>query len=256
MAADLGASTYLVDGTDLQDADTELTHDGSGLWDGLTEDIGTSAAAGVDGADVAGGVFRPFVLSTMFTVRGATREAAWAGVRALRRRCKPGRTVILTRRMPDPEGSDANIDVTTTGRRQGSRPTWLGLRGITVDIDWLITGGPWIGAQVSIVNAAGTQAIKGDLRTQKVTATLSAGAVNPTVANTTNGFSFTWTGTVPTGGVKVDVVQRRATKLSDSTDVSSALSWSKVAPFQLDPGDNVITVSSGTCDLDYFPAYE
>jgi hypothetical protein len=61
---------------------------------------------------------------------------------------------------------------------------------------------------------------------------------------------------VPTGGVTVDVETRRATKVSDSSDVSSALRWAKAVPFQLDAGSNVITVSSGTCALSYYPAYQ
>jgi hypothetical protein len=256
MPASLAASTFLVDGVDVLATGVTLAHDGAGVWDGLEEDVSVATYAGVDGGTVAGGDFRPYVRSVEFLVRGADYDTTWARIRALRRRCKPGQTVTLTRQMPDQEGVDTNASLTTTAHRQTDRVMWAAPGLASVDVDWLIVGGPWSGAQVTITNAAGTRTILGDLRTQKVTATLSAGAVNPTVANTTNGFSFTWTGTVPTGGVEVDVVQRKATKLSDSSDVSSALTWAKVAPFQLNPGDNVITVSSGTCDLAYYPAYE
>jgi hypothetical protein len=255
MAASLKASAYLVDGVALAASGVDLTHDGGGLWTGQTQDIDVAEAAGFDGGTIAGGLFRPYTHSTLYLVRGATFDAVWASIRALRRRCKPGRTVTLTRQMPDPEGSDANISLTTTGRRQTDRVEWLGAQA-QIDIDWLITGGPWLGASVTVSSIAGTVTALGDLPARKMTATLSAGAANPVVTNTTNGYTFRYVGTVPTGGVTVDVQARKATKVSDSSDVSSALKWSKRDPFRLDPGANAITVSAGTCALTYYPAYE
>lgn len=260
MAADLKTSAYLVDGADLAAADCYLSHEGAGLWEGQSEEIGVATSAGMDGGTIAGGIFKPFTHSMLYVVEAADALSVWAGIRALRRRCKPGRTVTLTRRSPDPEGADGNVDLTTTGRRQGApRVTWLGKNTkAQVDLDWLITGGPWIGDAVTVADASGTHAIKGDLRTRKIIATLSAGAVDPVVTNTTpgNGYSFRYIGIIPAGGVEVDVMTRRATGLTGAVDLSLNLRWSKAAPFQLDPGDNVITVSSGTCALSYYPAYE
>jgi hypothetical protein len=253
MAADLKASTYLVDGDDLQVSGVELLHDGAGLWAGLAEDIGVSTAAGRDGGIVAGGVCPPFTLSTLFEIRDTDAQAVWAAVVALRRRCKMRRTVTLTRRMPDPDGSDANIDVTTTARRQTDRPEWIERNNrLQLDIDWLITGGPWLGASVAIP-AVGTVTVKGDLPTRHITATLSAGAANPVVTNASNGYTFRFVGTVPTGGVVVDVLARKAT--GTAGDLSSALKWSKDDPFQLDPGPQTLTVSDGTASFTYSPAY-
>jgi len=255
MPADLKASTYLVDGVDLETTDVALTHDGNGLWVGVAEDIGVAQYAGIDGGIVGGGVVPPFTHSTMFIIRGTGFADVWSKIVALRRRCKPRRTVTLTRRMPDPDGTDANTDATTTARQQGApRVDWAGGSAATVDIDWLITGGPWLGASVAIA-AVGTVTIKGDLPTRAITATLSAGAVNPVITNTSNLYTFRYVGTVPTGGVLVDVRTRKATAITGSVDVSSALKWSKDAPFQLDPGSQTLTVSAGTASFTYLPAY-
>jgi hypothetical protein len=233
-----------------------LTHDGAGLWSGVTEDVDVATFNGLDGGTIAGGLFRPFSHSTMYVVRAADADAVWAAIRSLRRRCKPGQTVTLTRQMPDPDGTAANTDHTATARRVADRVSWLGNSAAGVDIDWLITGGPWLGSSVTIASAAGTQTIIGDLPARKITATLSAGAVNPVITNTTNGYTFRYVGTVPTGGVTVDVLTRKATRVSDSGDVSSALKWSKRDPFKLVPGSNAITVSAGTLALTYYPAYQ
>jgi hypothetical protein len=257
VTASLKASAYLVDGVALAATGVALTHDGGGLWSGQEEAVDVATSAGLDGGTIAGGLFQPYTHSTMYLVRGSSFDDTWAKIRALRRRCKPGQTVTLTRQMPDPEGSDANIDLTTTGRRVTDRPDWLGAQA-QIDIDWLITGGPWLGSSVTIASAAGTQTILGDLPARKITATLSAGAVNPVITNTStgNGYTFRYVGTVPTGGVTVDVLTRKATRVSDSGDVSLALKWSKRDPFKLNAGANTITVSSGTCALTYYPAYQ
>jgi hypothetical protein len=255
MSASLQASTYLVDGTDLQVSGVELLHDGSGLWSGIAENIGVATSAGANGGRITGGVLPPFTHSTMFEVTAANAQAVWAAVVALRRRCKPGRTVTLTRRMPDPDGTDANTDATTTGRMQGDpRVAWIEKNNrAQVDIDWLITGGPWYGASESIA-AVGAVTVKGDSPTRKITATLSGGAANPVVSNT-NGYSFRYVGTVPTGGVLVDVLARTATGITGSVPLTANLRWAKDDPFQLDPGAQTLAVSAGTASFTYYPAY-
>lgn len=254
MPSDLQASAFLVDGAALAAADVELTHDGAGLWAGLTEEIGVVTPAGVSGADISGGLVRPFTLSTMYAVRGDDHASVWAAIVALRRRCKPGRTVTLTRTMPDPDGTDTNVNHTATARRQMDRVQWLGATEATIDIDWLVTEGGWRGSSTSI-GAVGSVSVKGDASTRWITATLAAGAANPVVTNSGNTYTFRYVGTVPTGGVLVDVATRRATRLSDSADVSSLLRWSKDAPFQLDPGAQTLTISSGSASFTYYPAY-
>lgn len=252
MAADLQASAYLVDGTDLAVAGCDLTHDGSGLWSGRSEDVSLSEQVGAE-ADIVGGLYRPTSHSTMYEIRGDGFDAVWAAVVALRRRCKPGRTVTLTRTMPDPDGTAANTSHTTQARRQGDRVEWLGDSMALVDIDWTVSR-IWHGSSVSI-GAVGAVTVKGDSPTRRITVTLAAGAVNPIVTNTTNGYTFRYVGTVPTGGVTVDVVNRRASKVSDSSDVSSAMRWSKGDLLVLDPGSNTLTISTGSASLAYLPAY-
>lgn len=254
MVADLSASGYLVDGVALAATGVRLTHDGAGLWSGFSESIGVSTAAGVDGGVVGGGVVPPFTLSTMYQIRANGFDAVWESIVALRRRCKPRQTVTLTRQMPDPDGTDANTNLTTTARRQADRIVWYGSDVASVDIDWLITGGPFLGASEAIA-AVGAVTVKGDVPTVAITATLSAGAVDPVVANSGNGYLFRYVGTVPAGGVLVDVRNRTATRIADSVDVSSALRWSKADLFQLDPGGQTITTTDGTVSFTYLPAY-
>lgn len=256
MAADISASAYLVDGVDLAIAgEVELTHDGAGLWSGLSETIGVSTAPGVDGGSIDGGVFNPYMHSTMYTVRGATIEEAWAGVVALRRRCKAGRTVTLTRLMPDPEGTDANVPHTTTARRQVDRPVWLGKRGMVVDIDWQIADAPWYGAAVAIADAAGTHDVDGDLDTHRMTITLAAGAAR-TITNSTNGHWLTFGAVVPAGGVLIDVEAHTAHAITGGADLSGSLSWGKAYPMRLNAGSNTLTVSAGSASISYQPAYQ
>lgn len=255
MTADLGSSAWKVDGTDLAIAGSVvLTHDGSGLWDGQGEDITVVTYPGVNEGTIAGGRFSPYTRSTMYQVKAARYDATWAAMRALRRRCKPGRTITLTRVMPDPEGTDTNVSATTTARRQGDRPSWTTGGIAHLDIDWLITGGPFLAPAVSIPSAGGTQSVYGDVPTRKMTVTLAAGAAR-TVTNTTNGFWFTFGTTVPSGGIVVDVAQRTATAITGGADYSAYLSWGKAAPFQLEPGSNVLTVSAGSASISYQPAY-
>lgn len=255
MSADIGATAWLVDGADLAVAGVELLHDGAGLWDGFSEEAVVSSPPGFDGALDTGGRFPAYVRSMAYEVVAVDPKAAWAAIVALRRRCKPGRPVTLGRVMPDPEGTDANTTLTSTARRQGDRIVWVGKNNrAQVDIDWLITGGPFYGPSTNIASAAGTTSVKGDVRTRKMTLTLAAGAAR-TVTNTTNGHWFTFGTTVPTGGVLVDVLARTAKAITGGTDLSRYLSWGKVHPFQLEADSNTITVSAGSASIDYQPAY-
>ena len=253
MTADLTASAYLADGVALAASGVELTHDGAGLWSGLAENVAVDTFPGLDGGGFFGGTYPPFTLSTMYTVRGSSGEDAWAKAVALRRRCKPGRTITMTRQMPDPDGTAANTSHTTTARRLTDRPEWLAKTGLVLDIDWLVNA-PWYGAAVAISDIAGTHTVAGDTRTRRMTVTLAAGAAR-TITNTTNGFWFTYSGTVPTGGILVDVEAQTATVISSGLDVSVYLSFGKVVPMQLEAGANVFTVSSGAASISYQPAY-
>lgn len=257
MAADLSASTYFVDGVDLQiDGVVELTHDGAGLWSGLTEEIGVDTTPGVNGGQITDGVFRPYVHYMLFNIHGDGFDEVWAAIRALRRRCKPGRTVTLVRQVPDPEGTDTNVDHTTTARRVNApRVSWEGPDAAVVDIDWLIADTPWHGDAVAIADAAGTHDIDGDLATHRMEITLPEGPAR-TITNTTNGHWLTFSTGTPVGGTLIDVEAQTATNIISGADVSQYLSWGKTHPMRLNPGSNTLTVSAGTASISYQPAYE
>lgn len=252
MVASLAASTYLVDATDLQTTTVRLHHDGAGLWAGLTETVSSEAPPGIEGGFITGGLFRPYVLSTMFIIRGTGFDDVWAQIVALRRRCKPGRTVTLTRQMPDPDGTATNTSLTTTARRQTDRLTWRGDMIALLDVDWFITE-PWHGPSVTIASGAGTHTILGDIRTSRMTITLAAGAAR-TIVND-NGYLFQFLATVPAGGVLVDVEACTATAITGGADMSSPLAWSKDALMRFEAGTNVLITDAGTFSVAYQPAY-
>ena len=182
---------------------------------------------------------------------------SWIGLndayRELRMLCKPDRPSVLTRRMEFSSGQEEHtanaklLDIAVT------RPVTNVLKCL---VEFSILDGCWFGPQESIAAfASASPTIKGDVRTLKITATLSAGAVSPVVTNNENQYSFSYVGTVPAGGVAVDVLNRRAKRISDNGDVSLNLKWAKPQIFRLEPGANSINTTSGTVALDYSPAY-
>jgi hypothetical protein len=182
---------------------------------------------------------------------GATLAATEDKIATLKAGLRLNRSQTVTRRKIVGAG---NLDTTQTAIVRSAEERWLNETTCTLLIAVETIDGPWFGASESIA-AVGTVTIKGDSPTRAITATLSAGAVNPVVTNTTNGYTFRYVGTVPAGGVTVDIRTRKATKVSDSSDVSSALKWSKSDPFQLDPGSQTLTISTGTASFTYLPAY-
>lgn len=256
MSTNLDSSAVKVDGTDLAVAGVQLLWEGS-LFDAYEDTFDEVSYPGFDQSDASEGFARPTTWSVRYRVTGSDLDDTWAKIRALRRRTKPGKKVQLTRYMVGGE-SNTLVSLLTYGRRIGDTIAWPDENDqqAIVATDFRLLGFWYPSAATSISSAAGTQSIAGDRPTRKMTATLSAGAANPVVTNSTNGYTFRYVGTVPTGGVAVDIEARRATKVSDSSDVSSALKWSKAAPFQLDAGSNTITVSAGTCALSYYPAYQ
>jgi hypothetical protein len=184
-------------------------------------------------------------------------DGSWKGLndafRALRLACKPGRRVTLTRRMEFTTGQEEH---TASARLLDLVPTRPDPEVMECLVEFRLLDGCFFGAsEVVAAFSSSSPSVKGHYRTLRITATLSSGAASPTVENTLNDYSFSYVGSVPTGGVSIDVLNRRATKVSDSSDVSGNLRWAKSHPFRLEPGANPITVSSGTVAFSYQPAY-
>lgn len=245
------SGTLLFSGTDLASL-VDVVEDLSDFWTGADSRGDLSMSAGASGATASSRPVDSKVRTAQVTMADAATLAATEDkIAALKAVLRPGRPQTVTRRKVTGAG---NLDTTQTAIvRPAIEERWLTATGCTLLIAVETLDGPWYGASESIA-AAGTVTVKGDLSTRSITATLSAGAVNPVITNT-NGYTFRYVGTVPAGGVTVDVKARKATKVSDSSDVSSALKWSKDAPFQLDPGSQAITVSAGTVSFTYLPAY-
>jgi hypothetical protein len=246
------SGTLLFSGTDLATL-VDVVEDLSDFWSGSDPRGELPTYAGTSGA-VA--VRRPTDAKVRSGQVSITDEATLAAtedrVATFKAALKPGQAQTVTRRKVTGTG---NLDTTQTGIvRPAIEERWLSETTCTLIFAVETLDGPWYGPSESIA-AAGTVTVKGDVSTRSITATLAAGAADPVVTNTTNGYTFRFVGTVPTGGVTVDVKARKATKVSDSSDVSSSLKWSKDGPFQLDPGSQTITVSAGTVSFTYLPAY-
>jgi hypothetical protein len=215
--------------------------------------------AGIDGAGYSDQPFDPGLLSFEIMLapdcgsEAAQRSNLNTRFRNLRTICRPDRLSTLTRRMSFDSGNETH---TANGKLLSITPNHYGPEAMSCLVEFIILDGCWFGGSEAVgAGSAITPTIKGDTRTYHITAVLSAGAVNPVVTNVTNGYSFSYVGTVPTGGVSVDVLTRQAKRVSDNGDVSLSLRWAKAQPFRLDPGVNTITDSSGTVALTYYPAY-
>jgi hypothetical protein len=246
------SGTLLFSGTDIATL-VDVVEDLSDFWSGADSRGDLPTYAGTSGATATRRPTDSKVRTGQVTITdGATLAATEDRVAALKAVLRPGQSQTVTRRKVTGTG---NLDTTQTAIvRPAIEERWLSDTTCTLIFAVETVDGPWYGASQSI-GAAGTVTVKGDVPTRSITATLSAGAANPVVTNTTNGYNFRYVGTVPTGGVTVDVRARKATKVSDSSDVSSSLKWSKDAPFQLDPGSQTITVSAGSVSFTYLPAY-
>ncbi len=214
--------------------------------------------SGIDGAGYSDQPLNPGLLSFEIMLdpdcgsEAAQRSNLNTRYRNLRLICRPDRLSALTRRMSFDSGNETH---TANGKLLSITPNHYGPEVMSCLVEFTILDGCWFGTLESVnAGASITPTIKGDVRTHHVSLVLSEGAVNPVVSNA-NGYTVSYVGTVPTGGVSVDCFNRRATRISDSVDVSSNLRWTKGQAMRLDPGGNTITTSSGTVSLTYYPAY-
>lgn len=254
MSTLLDSTTVKVDGTDLAATGVSTAWSGS-VFDAIDPAFDTIGYPGADQLDIAEGAAHSSTWTVRHKIVGTDLDDAWAKIRALRRRTKPGKKVQLTRYMPGGE-SGSLVSLLTYGQRLGDTVAWSDENDhqAVVATDFLLLGFWYPSSSTAIASAAGTQSIDGDIRTRKMTVTLAAGSAR-TVTNTTNGYWFTYSGSVPSS-IVVDIEARTATLVSGSLDVSMYLSWGKTYPMQLEPGTNVLAVSSGAAAIAYYPAYQ
>lgn len=245
----MSTGALLFSGTDL--ASVCIVEDLSDFWSAADPRGELPVYAGKSGAAAQRRPVASRVASGQVSVVADTLAATEDAVAAVKALLKIGQAQTATRRKVTGAG---NLDTTQTVIARGPAERWQGNGLCTLILAVETIDGPWYGASTAI-SAVGTVTVKGDSSTRAITATISGGAVNPVVTNTTNGYTFRYVGTVPTGGVLVDVKARTATAVTGGANLSSSLKWSKDAPFQLDPGSQTLTTSTGTVSFTYLPAY-
>lgn len=244
----MSTGTLLFGGTDL--ASLCIIEDLSDFWSSSDARGDLPTFPGLPGALALQRPVSSKVASGRVTYVADTLAEVEDGVAAVKALLRRGVQQTVTRRKVTGTG---NLDATQTVIVRTVEERWLGGAACTLLFGAELCDGVWYGSSVNIASAAGTQSIAGEEPTRRMTITLATGAAR-TVTNTTNGYAFTYSNSVPTGGVVVDVEARTAEKVTGG-DVSSNLSWSKVHPFQLEAGSNTITLNAGTASIDYQPAY-
>lgn len=246
-----GEISLLIDGINLEDV-TDCV-EGPVVWpyQGWAQRGDFPVFQGIDGAGYVNQPYAIGVLPVQITLRapacsGMSGESLMTAVDELREACRPDRLVTLTRQ-------GAAFTHTTFAKFLNITPGRPLKTIMSCLVEWTLLD-LWHSTPVTGL-AAGTHSIQGSTRTTRIWVTLSAGAVNPQVTNTTNGFWFKYNGTVPTGGVRVDIEAKTARRLSNNADVSSALQWGKTHLMRLESESQVLTTTSGTISLDYAPAY-
>lgn len=239
--------TIKVDGTDVQTAARILQ-----VWEDVhsTPDLRGSLIE-FPTRDGSINVDQPFsskILGIGLLVRGGAPDVTGFNdqYRTLRRLCKPGRTVTLTKELSYSTGNEVYTQLAKLRSLSPKQETPADYR---VLVEFTLLDGLWFGSAVVI--AAGTSTVTGDVRTRRMTITLSAGT-NPTVTNSTNGYALTYTGSTATA-VVIDVENMTATQ--GASDVSGNLTWTKDFPMQLEAGSNTLAISSGTLSVSYQPAF-
>lgn len=240
--------TILVDGVDVASAARIVK-----VWEGVH--VGAEQRGELltyPGRDGQVDVDQPFdatVLSLGLIVRGGSGEVTGFNdqYRTLRRLCKPGKTVTLTKQL---SYSTGNEEYTATGKLLRITPGQLTPADYRAVVEFLNLDGLWYGAPTAIGTGAVT--VAGDVRTQRMTITLTGAGSSKTLTNTTNGWSLTYAGTTASS-VVIDVEAMTATQ--GGVDKSSLLSWTKGMPMRLEPGANTLTISAGAAAISYRPAF-
>lgn len=245
--------TILIDGTDLATS-ARIVQAWGGVHAAPANRGQGFTLAGRDGVlDDTDRPFEPGILSLGLLVRGTSDVTGFNDAyRTLKRLVKPGSRVTLTRRLSYGTGTE---DHTATARyASGLEPEMLTPADGRMVLTFTILDGLWYGSAASLTGITGTSSktATGDVRTHRMTVTLSGGT-NQTLTNAATGHSFTYTGSSSTS-VVIDVEAMTATQ--GGTDVSANLTWTKTHPFRLVPGaQNLTLTGGGSASISYQPAY-
>jgi phage-related protein len=242
----MARDTLLIDGTDISTTARILAGDSDWL---ASPDLKGSLALfpAADGEVNSDQPFAPFSFPVRLQIIAATPTALNDEYRTLKRLCKVGQTITLTKRVQFGTGQE---DYTATAKLIQITPSPETGRSMRVALQFSILDGLWYGPIPAAIGT-GVVAVDGDVRTQRLSIALSGGT-NPTLTNSTNGWSMTYTGSTATT-VTVSVLAMTASQAG--VDVSHNLSWNKTYPFRLNAGANTLAISSGSAAITYRPAF-
>ncbi|MFT4128229.1 MAG: hypothetical protein QM662_18625 [Gordonia sp. (in: high G+C Gram-positive bacteria)] len=246
--------TILIDDVDVKSLPgVTLAQDGyTASWTVPTTRGDRATYAGIDGEADSDLPVAALIVPVSVWVHSSNQLEQNDRIDAVRAWAKPRRAVTLTRRVAHAGGNQqhtglARLDGAVGIERQG--PTLARLA-----VQFRVAAGNLFGPSLTIAGA-GPITVVGTTPTRAITLTLAAGTSNPAVANTMTGHSFRFVGTVPAGGVTVDIAARRATRVTGGADTTSSLRWGKADLLLLIPGTNTLTVSAGSIAGTYLPAY-
>lgn len=244
------ANTILIDGTDIATT-ARIVKQWEGVHDTATLRGNLVTYPGADGETDTDQPFGPTILGLGLVLLGSTITTFNDQYQTLRRLCRPGGTVTLTKQLDLTAGTQS---YTATCKLRRCTPSQLSPSAYAVALEFSVLDGVWHGSQVTqaISNGSNTPSISGELRTKRMTITLTGGTT-PTLTNSTTGHSLHFNGTM-SAPVIIDVENGTATR--SSADVSEALTWTKLSPFALLPGTNTIVLAGGgSASIAYYPAY-
>lgn len=247
----MGWDTIRVDGTDLQQTGVRIFK----VWEGVhATNIPRGQNPVFSGVDGESSIDRPFpaqVLGLGLIVKGGAPDVTGFNdaYRTLRRLCPPDRDLALERRLAYAAGNESH---TTTARLRSMIPSQLSPADYRVMIEFTILSGLWYGTAVTQAIANGNNTITGvgDVRTKKMTITLTGGTT-PTLFN--SGYWVHFSGPM-TSPVVIDAENGTATQ--GVTDVSEFLTWKGPTVFQVKAGSHVIALTGGgSASISYTPAF-
>lgn len=234
----------LVNGTDIASV-VDCTMDLSGLYKSPDTRGGNIVIPGRDGEVQVAKQFDTNIIDIPVMLAGSTATTFNDSLRVLRQLLVPGTALSLERQISTTAGNEQH---TATGELASNLSPSISLERFgRLMISIRVLDGTWHKktAVAGAITTSGSFSVAGDVRTRRMTITLSAAG---TLVNTTTGHSLTLTGS---GG---DIDVEAMTAVNGATDISRFLTWTKGFPMELAPGTNNFTFG-GTATFSYKPAY-